>query len=330
MKAFWYETNSIDDKPEILAPLALAFDFIVVPNRDAHLQDIFLDHNLLERPFAIRDETTHCFAILPNQRSGTPIPPIFESYRFSKNYMERTMNTHCAGDADAESDMVEFARAQQAEANFRNFIAYAIHNHGVLVGETGIVSSLLPQINCQYHDNDVITHLLFGLLSVAGIEIALPPITAAHLDDILEIRRKFEAERKEYSAYIWELLGNGYSIISADLDYQELVNWSSFVALTKIRPALDKLILAIQRGLHRKFLERITIAVTEKAPSLVASGLVAGANQNDVLINSVASLLSIVAPKLFESLVEKASIEKAFGVGYLYRLSKQFMAEGKR
>lgn len=316
LNVFWYETDSIH-QGEILAPLALAFDNIIIP-QNIDRSRIYYNHNLLTRPIA--QENVNIFMVGTFAEKGQPRPLKFSSVE-EYNNRYKYQDVDVLRDANAESNMLDFARMLISRAKVNNFISYSKSNNGICLGKTDLHKiEFFYEESCQNDINNLVDTLLITL-AIAGIEVALPNITTNNEEILLEIREKNKDEREEYQLYIRELIYDGSGFIKTDPCISEISRWAKFVAKTKILSSLQQLERAIKSRSNRSLLKNIGIGILDKVPSFIASQS-EKANTSNILTAAGLQMISILSPNLFKSIIERSELEKNFGISYLYKLKK--------
>ncbi len=233
----------------------------------------------------------------------------------------RISDVPVVSDADAESNMLDFYSALIDRAQIRNFISFAKLNDGICLGQSDLLSLDIIETTMTRNSIENMVDILVAVLSVAGIEVALPNIRTNNDELILEIRNRNNDERMEYQHYLRELVYDGYFLISDGAGISEIKNWAHFVANTKIKSSLDKLETAIRSRSDRKLLQRIGLGLAEKAPTFFASKGVIGTSTT--LLSEIGlEMISILAPNLFKTIIEKTEIKQNIGIGYLYNIRK--------
>jgi hypothetical protein len=310
MKAFWHSSSAIYDLAT-RARLSLSFEDIVVPHDEAG----YFPHADLKRPSS-------------TSQKGR----LYPEYEFwpSSARAEKAFYPHSAFGswevafekfgqkfADAQYD-----RVKELNRMFDHYLRTAVENDGILVGDTELAESDFKtwlSADLRTQDNSKRLRIAQALLSLAGVEIALPDIAPQHMNEVLELKAKYEEEVRDYQAYIAELLGGTWDLVKSDPSLQEISKWTNFIATTKISPALRRVEAAIRTG-DRQLLERIGYGLITDLPNLVA-GQLRGPNVS-LITAGLESLLKVLAPNLAQSIRERRALESSFGLSYLYRIGK--------
>jgi len=312
MKVFWHSDWQIWDLPT-RAQLSLAFEDIVVPD---DVEGYFPHRDLIVPATAPRERRFYTDAKYKFWPSAARSDRAFYPSSAFPDY--ETANEKFGSDfADAQFDILK-----TKNASFDYYLLTAAENNGILLGNTELGESdfKLWLDNDSVGDRDSKSFgLAHALLSLAGVKIALPNVTPQHFDEILEVKRKYPEEIRDYQAYIGELLAGAWDLVKTDPVPAELTKWATFVARTKIEPSLLRVEAAVRSG-DRQLLERIGYGLLTDAPGVVA-GQLRGSNVSMVTAG-LEGLLKILAPNLAQSIRERRALEASFGLSYLYRVRK--------
>jgi hypothetical protein len=312
MKVFWHSDWEIGDLAT-RAQLSVAFEDVVVPG------DVegYFPHRDLKLPVSVPEKRGFYpdakYKFWPSEaRTAKPFYPYSAFSDYESAY---------------EKFGKDFAEAQYERVNIKNalfdyYLQTAVENNGILLGNTELGESDFKLWLTSYSAADRSSpslDLAHALLSLAGVRIAMPNLAPQHFDEVREVKRLYQEEILDYQAYIAELLTGVWDMVKTDPKPAELTRWASFVATTKIQPALRRVEAAVRTG-DRQLLERIGYGLLTDVPNLVA-GQLRGSNVSFVTA-SLEALLRILAPNLAQSIRERRALEASFGLSYLYRVCR--------
>ena len=312
MKVFWHSDWQIWDLPT-RAQLSLAFEDIVVPD---DVEGYFPHRDLIAPATAPGKRRFYADAKYKFWPSAARSDRAFYPSSAFSDY-ETAYEKFGSDFADAQYDIL-----QTKNASFDYYLQTAAENNGILLGNTELGESdfKLWLDNDSAGDRDSKSFgLAHALLSLAGVKIALPNLTPQHFDEVLEVKRKYPEEIRDYQAYIGELLAGAWDLVKTDPVPVELTKWANFVARTKIEPSLVRVEAAVRSG-DRQLLERIGYGLLTDVPNVVA-GQLRGSNVSMVTAG-LEGLLKILAPNLAQSIRERRALEASFGLSYLHRIRK--------
>lgn len=312
MKVFWHSDWEIGDLAT-RAQLSLAFEDLVVPGE----VEGYFAHRDLKLPTSAPEKRGFYpdakYKFWPSEariekafHPGSPFPDYESAYeRFGSGFAE-----------------AQYERVRVVNALFEYYLQTAVENNGILLGNTELGESdfklWLASDSAADRDRQSFG-LAHALLSLAGVQIALPNLAPQHFDEVLEVKRRYPEEILDYQAYIRELLTGVWDLVKTDPKPAELTRWATFVATTKIQPSLRRVEAAVRTG-DRQLLERIGYGLLTDVPTVVA-GQLRGSNVSFVTAG-LEALLKILAPNLAQSIRERRALEASFGLSYLYRVRK--------
>ncbi|MFA6312985.1 MAG: hypothetical protein WCV99_13695 [Sterolibacterium sp.] len=317
--AYWYETDHGPETEE-LASLALAVDEIVTP-QPVTRASFFTDPRTITSPIAQKTLPSPMIGSLANiVVEGGAVPRQFASLE-RVSLLFKSQNQPCVGEADGEASLLAFSEYRAAQYCLEFFIEHAASNGGILIGKRA-----LPGLNLFADKGDEgrarnSLDTWLAVLAMTSIRIALPRAHATSLEDLEDFREKSAPEREEYLSYLRELLFDGRSFLLSNPSLVELERWARFTSETKIIPAVTRIERSIQSHISKELPERIGMALLEKAPSFTESFSKNGATTS-VFAEVALQSLSVIAPKVFATLLERNELRKAYGLGYLYKLRK--------
>ena len=315
MKVFWHSSDKVYDL-STLARLAFAFEDIVVPSGDD--KPLYLPHSQLKLPSR------------PKELESYAPANVFETSSARLAWERPTFDHTTAFEKFGSKFADEYEHSRYVRnLQFDYFLETTSLNDGIVLGETELsfgnftLLKNTPKVVSGSHS----LSLARALVSMAGINIALPNLTVSDADEIILIKGKCVEEVADYQAYVAELLSGAWDIIKSDPDYEELVKWSNYIAETRIYPSLRKLESGI-RSTDKTLRERLLDAAVTQLPDIV-SGQLMGA-QSDRVTLLLISVLKVIAPKLAESILRRRALADSFGLAYLYRLKERHKALPKR
>jgi hypothetical protein len=290
----------------------MAFEEIVVPHPDAKG---YFPHELLKRPDPSSQQKTNFYAKYEFWPSDAREARAFYSGSAFPDY-ESTYEKFGQDFADAQYKLVETKNEK-----FNRYLQSAIENDGILIGDTQLAESDFKIWLSDEGAANVSRTLgmAHAMLSLAGVQIALPNIAPKHIDELHEAKLRYAAEVADYRAFINELLSGAWDLVKTDPTVDALARWATFTAETRIQPALRRLEAAVRTG-DRQLLERIGYGLMTDVPNLIA-GQLRGSNTS-IVATLLEGLLKILAPNLAQSIRERRALEASFGLSYLYRLHK--------
>lgn len=320
---YWYQNGFLTSPPEIMAPIALSVDGVVSTNpRDS--ANFIVSHDSISAPIStqdIRDYPTYGGWVFHEEKKGMSLNKRFSSLDEVRS-LYWSQDRKVTNDADAENNLREHNAYLQASAELSTFIRCAKFNSAILLGGQQVEDK---DIWCRSEKVDDIKYSFNAwllVLMLAGINISLPRIRIDNVDVIQELREKSNDERIEYQAYIRELLFDGESILLSNPPLEEVCKWADFVSNTKILPSVLRLETSIKSRLTRGLWEKLGASLLDRSPSLVAS--TDGVGTSSKILSTLAlEIISIIAPKIFQHLVETNELKKSFGLAYLYHLRRE-------
>lgn len=317
---YWYETDN-GPPPAELAPLALAVDGIVIPTRKLDAT-FFVDPTTIASPIASKTIRSPGYGDISDWViAGQPVPKSFASLR-EVALRHAAQDQQCVGDAHAESVMQDFSSWCFAQYGLEFFMEHASFNNGLLIGKQPLPAlDLFSRADGLQRAQAALNQWLL-VLSVSSVSIALPSVHVQSIEQIEELRRRSSDERAEYLTYLRELLYDGRTYLLSNPSLADLEKWAYFVAQSKILPSVEKLERSVEHLLAKKLTERIGTALLEKSSTFTTSLGKTGATTS-VLTEVALELLATVAPRIFNTLVERRETQKTPGLGYLYRLRQQ-------